>query len=218
MDCQCYTLDMLEKDLTARINWGRSQQLVVSEFDMSRDGERKLLNDTDLSIAFAEGKNERKMFWFVAVVDKPTEIISYSVVSEAAISNVAHDDAIPQSDFSNDAVVSHEIDWDSLEIIPLTADQIGAPFPVIDEDTVYEFLGLRAEDERAEEARAAVVAKENPPVPIDLDPTDELLVDDHVPGEDSVLYDREDPPMKVGTVYASMPEFRATVRHHAIMK
>ena len=55
-------------------------------------------------------------------------------------------------------------------------------------------------------------------MPIDLDPADELLVDDHVPGEDSVLYDREDPPMKVGTVYASMPEFRAAVRHHAIMK
>ena len=89
---------------------------------------------------------------------------------------------------------------------------------MIDEDTVYEFLGLRAEDERAEQARAAAVAKENPPMPIDLDPADELLVDDHVPGEDSVLYDREDPPMKVGTVYASMPEFRAAVRHHAIME
>ena len=81
-----------------------------------------MLNDTDLSLAFAERKNERKMFLFVVIVDKPTEIISYSVVSEAAISNVAHDDAIPQTDFSNDAVVSHEIDWDSLEIIPLTDD------------------------------------------------------------------------------------------------
>ena len=78
------------------------------------------MNDTDLSLAFAERKNERKMFLYVVIVDKPTEI--YPVVSEAAISNVAHDDAIPQTDLSNDAVVSHEIDWDSLEIIPLTAD------------------------------------------------------------------------------------------------
>ena len=111
-----------------------------------------------------------------------------------------------------------EIDWDSLQITPLIVDQIGAPMPVIDDDTIYEFLGLRAEDERAEQARAAAVAKENPPMPIDLDPADELLVDDHVPGEDSVLYDREDPPMKVGTVYTSMPKFKAAVRHHAIMK
>jgi hypothetical protein len=42
------------------------------------------------------------------------------------------------------------------------------------------------------------------------------LVDDHVPGEDSVLYDKENPPMQVGTIYASMNEFRAAVRQHAI--
>jgi hypothetical protein len=41
---------------------------------MSRVEERKLLKDTDLSLAFAERKNERKMFLLVAVVDKPIEI------------------------------------------------------------------------------------------------------------------------------------------------
>ena len=35
VDCRCYTLDMLEKDLAARIKWGSAQQLVVSEFVMS---------------------------------------------------------------------------------------------------------------------------------------------------------------------------------------
>lgn len=88
---------------------------------MSGVGERKVLNDTDLSLAFVERKNESKMFLFVDVVDKPTKIISNSVVSEAEMSNLAHDDAIPQTYLSNEAVVSHEIDWDSLEIIPLTA-------------------------------------------------------------------------------------------------
>ena len=44
----------------------------------------------------------------------------------------------------------------------------------------------------------------------------ELLVDDHIHGEDSMLYDREDPPMKAGTIYASMNEFRAAVHQHAI--
>ena len=43
-----------------------------------------------------------------------------------------------------------------------------------------------------------------------------MLVDDRIPGEDSVLYDREDPPMNAGTIYASMNEFRAVVRQHAI--
>jgi hypothetical protein len=85
---------------------------------------------------------------------------------------------------------------------------------MIDEDTMYEFLGLRAEDERAEQARAAATEKGKQ---IDLEPTDELLIDDHVPCEDSVLYDRENPHMEEGTIYASMPKFRATMRHHAIM-
>jgi len=43
-----------------------------------------------------------------------------------------------------------------------------------------------------------------------------LLVHDHVPGEDSVFCDKEDPPMEVGTIYSSMDEFRAAVRQHAI--
>lgn len=180
VDCRCYTLDMLEKDLAARIKWGSAQQLVVSEFVMSGVGERKLQNDTDLSLAFIERKNERKMLLVVSVVDKPIEI-----------------------------------DWDSLQITPLTVNQIGAPMPVIDEDTIYEFLGLRAEDERVEQARAVAAEKGKQTA---LEPVDELVVDDHVPGENSVLYDRENPPMKEGTIYASMSEFRAALKHHAIVE
>ena len=44
----------------------------------------------------------------------------------------------------------------------------------------------------------------------------DLLVHDHVPGEDSIFYDKEDPPIEVGTIYSSMDEFRAAVRQHAI--
>ena len=42
------------------------------------------------------------------------------------------------------------------------------------------------------------------------------LLDDRVSGEVSDVYDMEDPPMEVGTIYASMNEFRAAVRQHAI--
>jgi hypothetical protein len=34
----------------------------------------------------------------------------------------------------------------------------------------------------------------------------ELPVDDLIPGEESAFYDREDPPMIVGTVYPCMKE------------
>jgi hypothetical protein len=86
----------------------------------------------------------------------------------------------------------------------------------MNEDAMYEFVSLRAEDERAEQARMAAqkVTK------INLDDMElqdaDLLVHDHIPGENSVFYDKEDPPIKIGTIYSSMDEFRAAVRHHAI--
>jgi hypothetical protein len=43
-----------------------------------------------------------------------------------------------------------------------------------------------------------------------------IPVTDKIPGEDAIFYDKEDPPMVVGSTYASMNEFRSAVRHHAI--
>ena len=45
VDCRSYTLEMLENDLKARINWGSRQQPVIHGFDMSSGGKRKVLND-----------------------------------------------------------------------------------------------------------------------------------------------------------------------------
>jgi hypothetical protein len=209
---------MLLGDLETRVKWGSGQQPVIHEFDTSVGGEKKLVNDKDLSLAFAEKLHDKKLFLFVDVVDKPAEMISNSAVTEAeaAASNVDHDNATEQGDCSNPTVVSQQIDWESLLITPLTEDQIGSAHPVMDEDAVYEFVGLRGEDERAEQARMAAQKVTE----IDLDDVEkqdaDLLVHDNVPGEDYVIYDKEDPPMKVGTIYSSMNEFRAAVRQHAI--
>ena len=97
---------------------------------------------------------------FVDIVDKPADVISNSAFTEAATSNVGHDNAVGQGDCNNEVVVSPLIDWDSLEIIPLAEDHIRAALPVMDEEAMYEFVGLRVEDERAEQARMAA-EKEN---------------------------------------------------------
>jgi hypothetical protein len=218
VDCRFYNLDMLLRDLEARVKWGSGQQPMIHEFDRSGGGEKKLVDDKDLSLAFAEKMHDKKLFLFVDFVDKPAEMFSNSVVTEAeaATSNVGHDNATEQGDCSNPALVSHQIDWESLLITPLTEDQIGIALPVMDEDAMYEFVGLRAEDERAEQARIVVQKVTE----INLDDMElqdaDLLVHDHIPGEDSVFYDKEDPSMKVGTIYSSMNEFRAAMRQHAI--
>ena len=80
----------------------------------------------------------------------------------------------------------------------------------MDEETIYEFVGLRTEDERSKQASMAA-EKENATNLDDVELQDaELLIDDHIPGEDYVFYDKENPPMKVGTIYASMIEFMSS--------
>jgi len=107
VDCQFYNLEMLLGDLEARVKWGSGQQPVIHEFDMSGSGEKKLVDDKDLSLAFAEKMHDKKLFLFVDVVDKPAEIFSNSAVTEAeaAASNVGHDNATEQGDCGNPAVV-----------------------------------------------------------------------------------------------------------------
>jgi hypothetical protein len=129
-------------------------------------------------------------------------------------SNAITDVGSGQVNSSNEAL---EIDWDSLEILPFTEDQIGSARPIMDEDAMYEFLGLREEDERAEKEKLAAEKENEVPDDIDLEGA-ALLVDDVIPGEDAIDYDRDDPPMHVGAIYKSMREFRAAVKHHAIKK
>ncbi|CAD6270195.1 unnamed protein product [Miscanthus lutarioriparius] len=68
--------------MKARVNWGSGQQHVINEFDMSGGGERKFLDDTDLSLAFAEKMDDKKLFLFVDVEDKPVEMFCNSAVIE----------------------------------------------------------------------------------------------------------------------------------------
>ncbi|KAF0890804.1 hypothetical protein E2562_004289 [Oryza meyeriana var. granulata] len=49
-------------------------------------------------------------------------------------------------------VPQHVIDWDGLEITPIAEEQIGSLVPVMEEDEMYAFVGLKAEDERVEQA------------------------------------------------------------------
>jgi len=133
------------------------------------------------------------------------------VMSNVSINNVS---APEQS--NNEVGDVDLIDWDSLDIIPVGQDQVGAAVCVVDEEAMYEFLGLRAEDERVEKERAAAEEEAAEEIgAMDLDGA-ELPFDDHITGEEAAFYDREDPPMDAGTVYPSMEEVRAAVRQRAI--
>jgi len=152
---------------------------------------------------------------FVDVEDKSGQILCKSTVTEGAMSNVVSDNVGTQVYSTDPTDVGNVIDWDSIEIEPIPEEQIDAPIRLMDEDAMYEFVGLRAEDERARIAAEKEAANGSALLNMELEGP-ELLVDDIIPREESVVYDMEDPPMKVGTIYASMNEFRAAVRQYAI--
>jgi hypothetical protein len=107
------------------------------------------------------------------------------------------------------------VDCDALEIILIKEDQIGFVVPVVGEDQLYEYIGLRAEDERTEKEKVATESAAIPTHNVDVEGA-AIPVTDKIPSEDAIFYDKEDPPMVVGSTYASMNEFRSAVRHHAI--
>ena len=84
---------------------------------------------------------------------------------------------------------------------------------------MYEAMGFKAVDERAEEA-----AREAVPIPtmtaeMQKDMGESIvLVDDNVPEEPMFEWDRDNPDMSVGVCYPSMDDFRLAVRQHAIVK
>ncbi|CAO2204399.1 unnamed protein product [Urochloa humidicola] len=220
VDSRCYTLGDLEKDIGSRVKWGSRQQIVMYEYEVGSGGERKLVDDKALSFAFSNHQIDKRMFVFVEVEEKHAELISKSGVTEMADNGNFSAAAVSSNEpaiGSNEPADGHVIDWDSIVIDPIPDDQIGSIYSVMDEDAMLEFLGLKADDERDDDRTEAtrLAAEEENEIDMDLEGA-ELPVDDYIPGEQTVIYDREDPPMEVGTIYASMNEFRAAVRQHAI--
>lgn len=228
VDYRSYSMERLVKDLATRVTWGTCQQPLINEFDNSTGCESNLADDKALALAFSDRLNSKKLFLFIDVEDK-------SVVTEVVLSNVVTDKAksvelgtnsgVTEVGSSIDGFVAHVVDWDSLQTEPIPEEQIGAAVSFMDEDAMYEFVGLREEDERAEKAKiAAEKEMENGACTggDDLDGTD-LAVHDLILGEDAVDYDREFEHMcfqlsayKVGSTYATMSEFRGAMRQHAI--
>jgi hypothetical protein len=108
------------------------------------------------------------------------------------------------------------IDWDALQIVE-NQDEEGR-IEIVDDDKMYELIGLRAEDEAAEKAAEAFKRHDNGPTSYCEDETlgAAIPVTDEIPGERVMVHDPDNPCMDIGTVYSSMREFRLAVRQFAI--
>jgi hypothetical protein len=107
------------------------------------------------------------------------------------------------------------IDWNNLQIIE-TIDEEGR-LHVISEEQMFDILGFKVQEERAQkekEARTKHNASRVVP-PIDVDGA-AIHIHDHIQDERVVVYDKDNPELKLEARFPSMDEFRLAVRRYAI--
>ena len=133
------------------------------------------MDDKTLSLAFSKTHTSRRLALFVDIVDKPIDLLGNSSVTKVVMNNVT-DNGSAQA---HSSMEHHDlIDWDNLDInldIPIPEEHIGAAVTLIDDDAMYEFLGLAADNERAQQEKMA--AEKEGDVDIYLEGA-ELPVDD----------------------------------------
>jgi len=111
------------------------------------------------------------------------------------------------------------IEWSKL-VISHAEEGDGDAEAVLDEDALYEALGLRTDDARAGtstgETMTAFVHVHDPEVEHEMREA-AMAVDDDELSEPVRGWDKEDLDMSVGTLYPNMVEFRMAVKQHAIV-
>lgn len=133
--------------------------------------------------------------------------IEYGSISEAAVRIEPNSQLV-------------QIDWDNLEI-EQTQDDEGR-IQVMSDDQMFALLGLRDEDESAKNStqvdRSNSAIETSGPAVIEGTEGAALPVDDAIPGELVISYDKNNPCMDLGSKYPSMKDFRLAVRQFAINK
>jgi hypothetical protein len=109
------------------------------------------------------------------------------------------------------------IDWDTIQIVEIIDEE--GRLEVASEDQLFSILRLKVEEERAKNDREDATRHSAPRVvpPIGIDVGDAvILVDDHIAYERLIVYDKDNPVLKLEARFSYMEEFRLAVRTYAI--
>jgi hypothetical protein len=109
------------------------------------------------------------------------------------------------------------IDWDTIQIVETVDEE--SRLEVASADQLFAILGLKAEEERVKKDREATTKRSAqgviPPIGVDVgDAT--VLIDDHIADERLIVYDKDNPELKLEAMFPSMDEFRLAVRTYVI--
>jgi hypothetical protein len=85
-------------------------------------------------------------------------------------------------------------------------------------EQLYVVLGFKGEDERADKPRKVAAKYISRGVPyVDVDFNSAVIpMDDDIPDERSIVYDPDNPELKLGALFPSMADFRLAIRQYAI--
>lgn len=225
-----YNLDKFVGDMASKIIWGRSQTIAVWAVDRDSAVEWKLRRNEHLEHMIQDRLDVKVANLVVEVVEKEdyNNAKSQSSVGSKATSCVTSKEPVCPSAYgeggedtstSPDQVEHAEyvVDWSTLTNIP-EEDADGDPNILVDEDKIYEAMGFKAADDRAEQESSKEVPIPVIPIELQLDMMDAAVeVDDRANAELVMDWDRDNPDMSVGTFFPCMYDFRQAVRQHAMM-
>ncbi|KAL6636741.1 hypothetical protein ACP70R_024313 [Stipagrostis hirtigluma subsp. patula] len=145
--------------------------------------------------------------------------VGASMEAPSLLATVCSQTALPIATFDPPAVI---IDWDNLEIDD-PCDEEGR-IDIIDHDKMCDLLGLKANEERdnknaeaaANEEAAQAASREAAKATEYLSQEGAIPIDDILPDERQIRYDKENPKIELGAMFPNMKEFRLAVRQYAI--
>jgi hypothetical protein len=109
------------------------------------------------------------------------------------------------------------VDWDNLQIVE-RIDEEGR-LQVISEEQMFDILGFKVQEERAQKERAVESKRSTsrvvPPIDVGIDGA-VIHVDDRIQDKRDVVYDKDNLELKLEARFSSMDEFGLAVRTYAI--
>ncbi|KAJ1295614.1 hypothetical protein BS78_01G236500 [Paspalum vaginatum] len=178
-----YNLGKFTYDIATLMIRGSSETIVVWAVDTDSDAKWKLRGNEHFEKMIQSRLNDRFAKLVVEVVLKERYDPNFSSVGSKATSELP------------------EVDWDTSIILP-EPYQDGEAVDLVDEDRIFEAMGFKATDDRAEQQRAAAP---NPASTVHIDEEDmrdaSIDVNDIAPEEPAQDWDRDNPDMAVGVVY-----------------
>jgi hypothetical protein len=218
--------------MASKITWGPSQSLDVWAVDANSDSSWKIKKNGHFEKMINSRFHDKLANLVVEVVEKryhqEEEVVETRCGSMGSSGVTSQPQPAPTmgdtfscnagSDYAFDEDFLHEmIDWDTLIIQP-EADKDGEATEIADEDRVFEAMGFKEADERAQQSAEAEYAIPVIPEEMQQDMADAALgVHDNDPAKPVMDWDRDNPEMSVGTIYPCMDDFRLAVRQHAIV-